>query len=663
MGDNAGINRPNRRDMLMYCSNAVTSWDGMFYAVVCGRTLLYDVVSKTWKNMEPTGQPTPPSRGWRYGYSWGGMCADPVNRELVFFGGCGAETPRADVGTRVYSVAKNEWRELELETQPPQRALSPMVYDPGTKKIVLFGGDRLNRIWSDTWVYDCPTRTWQERKPALSPAPRFGHALLYLPKSRKIALLGGNTYRLTYGSYESLPFEVWTYDVAGGEWKLVQHLEKGGPPSVSTVAATAAANDEDIVLWVASAGLRKSPHSSWLCRLDATKVDAAGTAKHGVKPGTITMRTGPYDPENYTEDVPAPNPAAQEAFYKNLPANQFVSVKAPRWPTSRRGGGWSTVSLDTDRDQILHIGGGHSSYFGSDVTHFDIKQGRWSINIRPEFALNYNQQLSGAGPFAFSNSPWGNHNYHAYAYDPTIKRMVYMKHFTHFYDPEKRKWIFEERLKTPFRISKYTTYVRATPKGVIAWTHVAHQTTGMFRLEGGKQWVKLPLTGKLPVTVCDGSAGVYDSKRDRFLMVTSKRGKDRNAVLGQGQVWSYDFKTGECKSLDPANREALKAGRFAREAVYLPKCDMMLVGYLLNVGGKKVLPFYDCEKNEWLVAEIPGAEGFIGRRGGIGSSVDLGLIYETKRDLVWGTLCRLRDENHMKVLRADRASLKLEVLK
>jgi Galactose oxidase, central domain len=676
MKDKLGMNRPNRRHMVMHNMYAMPSWQSAFIGVACGRTLKYDPAARVWKDLKPQVSVLRESSSFKGTLNWAAVCADPVNRELMLFGGCGVETKRADMGTWVYSTEKNTWRDLKLEKQPPQRALSPMAYDPATKKIVLFGGDRLDQLYADTWVYDTKTRKWEEKKPAISPAPRFGHALLYLPKSKKIVLLGGKTYRSStgYGAtlYKPLPFEAWTYDVAANKWVFVKRWEKGQGPAMAghrgggvDSAAVAAVSDQDLVLLLGVGTAKRSPHSSWLCKLDATVSDAAGTAKYGVKPGTLGFRTGPFDPEYYTKDVPPPNPAAQAAFLKNLPANQFVSVKAPRWPKNRQGGGWSTVALDTDRDQILHLGGGHSSYFGNDVAHYDIKTGRWSIAARPMFALHYNYDLSGPGPFAFNNGPWGGHNYHAYAYDPTIKRLVYMKYFTNFYDPEKRKWIFEERLKTPFKISKYITYLRLTSKGLIAWTHVGHQRTGMFRLEQGKKWVKLPLTGKLPVTVCDGSAADYDSKRDRLLMTTSTRvkGKSWRDPVPQGQVWSYDFKTGEAKALDPVNKGALKTGRFAREAVYLPKSDMLMLGYLLKVDGKLVVPFYDCAKNKWFTAEMPGAEGFINRKGRAGSSVDLGLIYDAKRDLVWGTLCALRGDGHLRVLRIDRKSLKLIELK
>ncbi|MFW6164259.1 MAG: Kelch repeat-containing protein, partial [Planctomycetota bacterium] len=52
-----------------------------------------------------------------------------------------------------------------LAQEPPGRALSQMAYDASAKKIVLFGGDGLDRHYADTWVYDCATRTWEQRFP------------------------------------------------------------------------------------------------------------------------------------------------------------------------------------------------------------------------------------------------------------------------------------------------------------------------------------------------------------------------------------------------------------------------------------------------------------------------------------------------------------------
>ncbi|HUT35926.1 MAG TPA: kelch repeat-containing protein [Planctomycetota bacterium] len=671
MADAEGLVRPNRRHLCMWHHYALAPWDGKVYALICGRVLCYDPRERAWKDMQAAAGPMPVTKHHRESLSWSALCADPVNREIVLFGGCGVLTENGSPGTWVYSPEENRWRKLEERTEPPPRALSPMAFDPTTKKIVLFGGDRLDQLYADTWVYDCATRTWEERKPALSPSPRFGHALLRLPKSGRIVLLGGKTYTSSTSYcatlYKPLPFEIWSYDVAANEWELIRRFEKDGPADYqhrggADSAAVAAASDEDLVLWVGAGTEKGSAHSTWLCQLDASTTDAEGTAKYGVKPGTLEFRTGSFDPEWYTKDVPPPDLATTEAVLKGLRPNTWTPLKCPKWLENRQGGGWSTVTLDTDRGQILHMGGGHSSYFGNDVAHYDIATGRWTIACRPQFALEYNYDLSGPGLWAFNGAPWGNHNYQAYDYDATIKRLVYIKgHMTLFYDPATRTWPFAEKFDDlPFRPSKYINILCATPQGVVCWTQTKprQSVTGLWRLAAGKSWEELKTSGDaLPMTVCDGSTLSYDSKRNRLLMTTTPE-KDGEAA---GQVWSCDLATGEAKKLDPAGREAVVAKRFAREAVYLPKSDLVMIGYLSERDGGLVVPFYDCAGNRWLAARMAGAEFING--GKAGSSVDLGLAYDSKRDVVWATLCSLRREGALQVVRVDAATLGAAPLK
>jgi hypothetical protein len=215
--------------------------------------LCYSPKERTWKDTETPAGPAPLLQDSADGLSWAALCADPVNQEVLLFGGGGVLTENGSPGTWVYSPEKNAWRKLALKTEPPPRALSPMVFDPATKKVLLFGGDSLDRVRADTWLYDCATRTWEERKPAVGPSPRFGHALLRLPKSDKIVLIGGKGYRTSNDYYamlyRALPVEIWTYDVAKNEWALVQRVEKGGPPQIPNEAACAAAADDDTVVF------------------------------------------------------------------------------------------------------------------------------------------------------------------------------------------------------------------------------------------------------------------------------------------------------------------------------------------------------------------------------------------------------------------------------
>jgi hypothetical protein len=322
---------------------------------------------------------------------------------------------------------------------------------------------------------------------------------------------------------------------------------------------------------------------------------------------------------------------------------------------NRQGGGWSTVAYDTDRQQLLHLGGGHSSYFGNDVAHFDTTTSRWSISARPQFALDFNYDLSGPGPWAFNGGPWGNHNYHAYAYDPARHRLVYLRNeHTHIYDPVRREWLAAERMSdNPFNGSKYTSYVTSTPTGVVVWAmrKESQSASGVWKL-GPQGWSEVATSGdKLPLPVTDGSTIAFDSQRNRLLLTTSlgEKGVDHS-----GQVWACDLATGAVTRLNPVGQEKIVVKRFAREAVYLPKRDLVMM--VSHLGTMNRLAFYDAAKNRWLVADVPGSE-FFARPEAV-SSVDLGLHYDPARDLVWGVMCKLHPGS-VQALRVDE-QLKLE---
>jgi len=334
--DTEGNVRPNLstyRGVYYYNQYAYDSDRKRVYFYARGHTFCYDPKARAWRDLAPATSPTggpdqPP-------LLWSSMCYDPVNKQVLLFGGGNALTERGDVGTWAYDPDSNNWSQLEfrslaldeprtrcemlhaqskvlaealrarhfhaelpeqqnvnlaehanrltaeialvsaaltkaesladqhekrqiawaqldldaattklklacrtlgqktraeiirivesaryalgsacaaLALQPPQRALSRMVYDPENRQIVLFGGDQLDRLLADTWVFDCASRRWQEKRPALGPSPRGGHALVYLPKSKKILIFGGYTYTSNTDycgpQYAPLPFEM-----------------------------------------------------------------------------------------------------------------------------------------------------------------------------------------------------------------------------------------------------------------------------------------------------------------------------------------------------------------------------------------------------------------------------------------------------------------------
>jgi hypothetical protein len=619
-----------------YDSNTKTF---LFYAG--GHTFRYDPAERTWADLAPKTDPEKELGGVLL---WGSMCYDRHNKQFVLFGGGNVQTERGDPGTWVYSPAANTWTQLKLDRQPPPRANSRLVYDPVNRKVVLFGGDQLDQLVADTWTFDVVTRKWEEKKPARSPSPRAGHALLWLPRAKKVLLLGGYGYTSATGYvehlYRRLPLEAWLYDTAADRWELVQRFEGDAPQGPTNFFLSAAVDEEDNVVVLGTNG-------TWTCRLDASKTDRDGTDRFGAKPGATERRTGPHDPAWYREGVPAADPAKVEAALKELPANQWVQRPTPKLP--RPNMDWGSAVFAPELNLILRFSGGHSAYSGTAPQVYDVRTDRYTIPFAPELPLEYiysNDQIR--GEWSFKGRPWmTGHTYKSTGYDPHVKGLVFAPHeYTYFFDPKTGKWSRTAE-KNPYRPNFYVVTVCATPKGAVVWAERRAGGAGLWRLDAdSRTWKPLPLKGALPSASPDQHGMAYDSKRDRLLLF-SNVGKDR------GDVTVYDFKTGEATRREAGGRE--KAAAPSRETIYLLEIDAVLVGARVNVEGKWLWLLYDCGKNAWFGAELSGADPI--SKGAFNNS--MGLMYDPNRKLVWA----VGQNSHVHVLRFDSRSVKLHELR
>ena len=181
---------------------------------------------------------------------------------------------------------------------------------------------------SDTWTFDVVAQKW-EREEAGSRARR---RVAVTPCSgcrrpKKVLLLGGYGYTSTTGYvdslYRRLPFEAWTYDVAADRWELLIEWPtvKDGPDVPANVFLQ---RGRGRGRQRRAARRRRGPGS---CRVDASKPDADGTAKHGVKPGPSSGARGPHDPAWYADGVPAADPAEVDGRAEG-PAGQRVGAAA-----------------------------------------------------------------------------------------------------------------------------------------------------------------------------------------------------------------------------------------------------------------------------------------------------------------------------------------------
>jgi hypothetical protein len=645
--DAEGNTRPNWTVYGTFSLGAKYDYDSdtkrfVFYAG--GHTFRYDPSERTWTDLAPNTHPEKELGGVLL---WGSMCYDRHNKRFILFGGGNVQTERGDPGTWTYTPATKAWERLKLDHQPPQRANSRLVYDPESKKVVLFGGDALDHLLSDTWAFDVVTNQWEQRRPKLSPSPRAGHALLWLPQAKKVLLVGGYGYTSATGYVESLyrrlPFEMWTYDTATDTWELLTHsdAEKVCPQGSVNGFLPAAVNDADLAVAVGANG-------TWTCTVAAKKTDAEGTAKYGVRPGTTERRTGPHDPAWYREGVPPADPGKTAEELKELPANTWVQRPTPKLP--RPNMDWGSAVFAPELDLIVRFSGGHSAYSGTAPQVYDVQTDRWSIPFAPEYPVEYvysNDQVH--GEWSLGGNPWmTGHTYKATGYEPNLKALVFVPHeYCYFFDPKAGHWSRGPE-RNPYRPDFYVNTVCATPQGAVVWADRREKEgAGLWRLEAeSRRWKPLPLKGELPPKSPDHHGLVYDTKRERLLFF-SDLGKTK------GDVAAYDLRTSEATWLGALGKEA--AAVPSRETVYLPEADVVLVGAHVEADGKLLWPLYDCAKNAWILAELMGADP-VGKRPFNNS---MGLMYDPGRKVVWA----VGQDDHLFVLRFDLKDAKLHPLR
>ncbi len=487
------------------------------------------------------------------------------------------------------------------DNTPPAQSL---VYDKTTNLYVLFGGDHLDYLTNDTWVFDPKQKRWFQRHPNGAPPPRANHRLEPIGDG-KLRLTGGYTYSSNTdyvgGQYVDLNDGEWVYDIKANTW----------------------------------------------------------TGGKLVPADSRTYRTGPFHPDYYLRGD-RPDAAKFQAWLAKLPANQWVATDPPYKPRLNRD--WGTARIDPSRDIMLRWSGGHSAHGGTDVPHYHFATNRWQLTFPVEFPLGQlYSNTSYPNGFNFNGRPWmTGHTYQNYAFDPPSKMMVKAGRPRHFYiyDPDKGNWV--GRGKKPdamcYNSCFYTLTLTATPQGALCWDK--NGRVHLYQHEQ-KRWVEIETTGdKLPGARVDNSSIVYDSKRDRVLIINKAYG--RNAKY-DGQVYALDMKSKKVTALSPKGME--HAHRFATidKGCYDAANDLWLIATYLRDGGERTpTPAYDCANNRWVTLDL----GYVmGKRVGrpwrkFPHQRSAGVMFDPRRNLVWGT-----DTNsQVYVLRIDPTKAKPQPL-
>ncbi|HLF07163.1 MAG TPA: kelch repeat-containing protein [Thermoplasmata archaeon] len=158
------------------------------------------------------------------------------------------------------------WLNITTPGSPDGRHATALSYDEGSGKVVLFGGAQTGIhcpiILSDTWTFEAETRRWTESHPPFSPTPRNGHAMVYDPVTKRTVMFGGFRYCGWQGpSRNSADNETWAFDAATDRW---ENLTGGLAPSPRFGHSLVALGDEGKLLLFGGAGYPRRFNDLWV---------------------------------------------------------------------------------------------------------------------------------------------------------------------------------------------------------------------------------------------------------------------------------------------------------------------------------------------------------------------------------------------------------------
>jgi hypothetical protein len=152
------------------------------------------------------------------------MAFDGAAHDVVLFGGSPFPFAAGTAFGDTWTWDGAAWTQQFPAVSPPARLWSNMVYVPGTRTVLLFGGTNTpngDDCFDDTWAWNGITKTWTQLHPATHPSARGPNQLVFDEATRRVVLFGGVTSGLTELT------DTWTWD--GVNWTQQFPASNPGP--------------------------------------------------------------------------------------------------------------------------------------------------------------------------------------------------------------------------------------------------------------------------------------------------------------------------------------------------------------------------------------------------------------------------------------------------
>ncbi|MCK5528640.1 MAG: hypothetical protein KAI74_03060 [Kiritimatiellae bacterium] len=486
-----------------------------------------------------------------------------------------------------------------IQSLPVEKYYAFGEYDPVHKSVLLFGGSHGDYVSNETWLYDCQKKLWKQIWPRNAPEPRAAWTGDSGVRGHKMGVTNAAVLK---------------WDVA----KKMFSMTGGLTVMDKIVQQTGYKRIDDQTEW--SFNFAKQ---NWVG--EGTSFAAGSRVYRSVCPN--------HNPKWFDTEKQGTVEAADK-WHRALKPNVWTRVPLPERKESMQD--WGTSLIDIERDQLYHWTGGHEADPSTMISTYHIGVNRWSIGYIPE-VLNKGMSFNG-------RPDCENHTYSTYTFDPLSKKIISLSYGgTAVYDPDKGD--YEYSVNTGFHSHSYVSPVMGTPKGVYSWK------PGVMRLfnETERKWEKIKTTGKIPHPVTDGNGILYDSKRECIWLFKK---------IGYGKpfddLWRFDINKNTVTKMNITNISTVAAKmRFMREAVYLPKLDLILFNNVIEKDGVKKHIAYDPNTNAMVLLDITFPKGALPHDI---SGVSNALLYDSKRELIWAPTRYQK----MWVLKIDPKTIKID---